>query len=409
VTTKISTDNNKDNSITKYINTIRAMSNSTSKEYQKRLRSFNNFVMLTYNRSTDILIKGLVDNHENPYDILSGYVNYLQANNGLSALTLKQHVITAKNFLEYHDIEISPRKFKFKVKLPKAVRKNKEALTKEDIIDILNACSDIRLKTYMMLLASTGIRAKEALSTRECDYDLEADPPRVLIRGEYTKTKVDRIVYLTNEVVKQMKTWLEYKYRTRRICYFDKNVGKTKCEYRTPAKNNKHLIFSVNQLSQGDPSLESMYVIMSNAFAKTLDRMGKGEREDDPRKEDIIGKRRRKITFHSCRRWVKSTISDLGYGDYSEYFIGHIGSTYYRKSVKEKAEIFRKIEPYLTFLDFAQLERKGADVKTRVEELEVINQKLRERDSMNTDAIASLSDQLTKVIQEIEVLKKHQK
>lgn len=189
------------------------MSTSTSKEYQKRLRSFNDFVKLTYNHSTDILIKRLVDNDENPYDLLSRYVNYLQANNGLSALTLKQQVITAKNFLEYHDIEISPRKFKLKVKLPKAVRRNKEALTKEDIIDILNACSDIRLKTYVMLLASTGMRATEALSTRECDYDLEAAPPRVLVRGEYTKTKVDRIVYLTNEMVKQMKTWLEYKYR----------------------------------------------------------------------------------------------------------------------------------------------------------------------------------------------------
>jgi len=185
----------------------------------------------------------------------------LQANNDLSALSLKQNVTTAKNFLEYHDIGISPRKFKFKVKLPKVVRKNKEALTKEDIIDILNACSDIRLKTYILLLASTGIRATEALSTRECDYDLEADPPRVLIRGEYTKTKIDRIVYLTNEVVKQMKSWLEYKYRTRRICYFDKDVDKTKCEYRTPTKNNKHLIFSVNQLNQQDPSLQSYMLL----------------------------------------------------------------------------------------------------------------------------------------------------
>ena len=106
------------------------------------------------------------------------------------------------------------------------------------------------------------------------------------------------------------------------------------------------------------------------------------------------------------RRWVKSTISDLGYGDYSEYFIGHIGSTYYRKSDKEKAEIFHKIEPYLIFLDFIKLDRRGADVQTKVEELETINQRLRERDTMNTDAIAILSDQLTKVMQEIEILKK---
>lgn len=84
----------------------------------------------------------------------------------VTTLTLKQRVVTVKNFLEYHDVDISPRKFKLKVKLPRTVRKNKEALSKEDISDILNACSDIRLKTYVMLLAATGMRATEVLSVR---------------------------------------------------------------------------------------------------------------------------------------------------------------------------------------------------------------------------------------------------
>ena len=47
--------------------------------------------------------------------------------------------------------------------MPKVIRKNKEALSKEDVIDILNACSDIRLKTYVMFLAAGGFRAVEAL------------------------------------------------------------------------------------------------------------------------------------------------------------------------------------------------------------------------------------------------------
>jgi hypothetical protein len=80
--------------------------------------------------------------------------------------------------------------------------------------------------------------------------------------------------------------------------------------------------------------------------------MGKGEREDN-------NERRRQTTFHSFRRFVKSTISDLGYSDYSEWFIRHAGSTYYRKKDSEKVEIFRKIEPYLTSLNVCQLERPG--------------------------------------------------
>ena len=47
------------------------------------------------------------------------------------------------------------------------------------------------------------------------------------------------------------------------------------------------------------------------------------------REEGIKTRRiRRKITLHSFRRFVKTTISDLGYADYSEWFIGHAGSTY---------------------------------------------------------------------------------
>jgi hypothetical protein len=82
-----------------------------------------------------------------------------------------------------------------------------------------------------------------------------------------------------------------------------------------------------------------------------LDRIGKGEREDN-------NEGRRQITFHSFRRFVKTTISDLGYADYSEYFIGHSVSTYWRKKESEKAEIFRRIESYPTFLNIQQLESR---------------------------------------------------
>jgi len=47
---------------------------------------------------------------------------------------------------------------------------------------------------------------------------------------------------------------------------------------------------------------------------------------------------------------------------------------YRRKKDTEKVEIFRKIEPYLTFLDIHQLQRERADIQTKVEELEELNQ-----------------------------------
>jgi hypothetical protein len=48
----------------------------------------------------------------------------------------------------------------------------------------------------------------------------------------------------------------------------------------------------------------------------------------------------------------------------------------------------------LTFLNIHQLERQGSDIQTKVEELEELNQSLRNRDKMKDDALAQLSDQV---------------
>ena len=103
-----------------------------------------------------------------------------------------------------------------------------------------------------------------------------------------------------------------------------------------------------------------LYDDLGKSFARTLDRSGKGNMEDG-------SLRRRQITLHSFRRFVKTTISDLGYSDFSEWFIGHSDSTYWTKKGSEKAEIFRKVEPYLTFLNIVQLERQGAIYRVRSE------------------------------------------
>ena len=49
----------------------------------------------------------------------------------------------------------------------------------------------------------------------------------------------------------------------------------------------------------------------------------------------------------------------------------------------------------MTFLNVPQLERQGADLQTKIEELQIINQSLREKnDKMKEDIIANLSDKL---------------
>ena len=67
-----------------------------------------------------------------------------------------------------------------------------------------------------------------------------------------------------------------------------------------------------------------------------------------------------------------------------------------------------KIEPYLTFLSIPQLERQGADLQTKIDELQLINQSLRENDKIKEDALAHLSDQLLVLSKRIQQLERKQ-
>ena len=74
----------------------------------------------------------------------------------------------------------------------------------------------------------------------------------------------------------------------------------------------------------------------------------------------------------------------------------------------EKIDIFRKIEPYLIFLNVYQLERQGADIQAKVEEIELLNQSLRERDKSKDESIAMLADQFVALTERLKLIEQRQ-
>jgi hypothetical protein len=104
----------------RYIRNIRTMNKKTAHEYYIRLINFQNFVIGRYktkngaerNTILDNIITRINEGLEDPYEILNDYISYLQTYHNISALTLKNYVLTIKNFFEYYDVDISPRNFK---------------------------------------------------------------------------------------------------------------------------------------------------------------------------------------------------------------------------------------------------------------------------------------------------------
>jgi integrase len=367
---------NDNKTVVKYIDKVRKRSERSAKHYAQRLGYFRDFIRQKFDLTLDELIKTLTVQGRGPkidiYDLFSDYVTFIQDTRNMSPLTLKLMLSTIRNYLEYFDIEISSRKFRTKVGMPRVIREDKEPLTKEDIQTILNAAHSIKLKTYLLFLAATGCRASEALSIRLCDINFDVSPATLFIRGEFTKTGVSRTILLTDELANQLQQWRSYKYRTRLTKRYDKEERNNKYRKYTPEVNKEALLFSTRY--HAGASISGLYADLVLMFEKTLKRLGGKFAEYE------YSKKRMKITFHSFRRHVKSAVSNLGYEPYSElYFMGHnTVSTYYRVDNKERIDIFRRIEPYLTFLDYTALETKSNDLKTRNERLESEVMELRE-------------------------------
>jgi hypothetical protein len=55
-------------------------------------------------------------------------------------------------------------------------------------------------------------------------------------------------------------------------------------------------------------------------------------------------------------------------------------------------EIFKRIEPYLTFLDYEDLERKGADIASQLEEKDRMIQNMMRKQEQFEQLIQSLID-----------------
>jgi integrase len=373
-----------------FLHSIGRNSLRTRKNYETGLVHLHKFLSTKYanDYSLETILKELKDNQLDVYELIDNFITYEVSKEGLQKLTpqtIMAHLIGIKSYLAYYDVDIIPSKFKRKVKLPREAREDEEPLDVQDIRRILLACNNRRLKTYILVLASSGLRAIEGLSLRLRDCDYSVTPTKIHVRKEYSKTRVARTAYISDEATNYLNEWLAWKYR-------DKGD-----ERWTKKRNEDDLIFSVYTTSnQSNPA--HLYIKMVREFQKVLSSAGLDERKESMK--------RRKITLHTLRRFTKTVISNQAGQDFSEMILGHKKSVYYTLREPERREIYAtKCMKYLTFLDYTTLEATGKNIEAKLSEREKELQLLRQKDSVNTDAIQNLSDQLIKVIAEVQELK----
>jgi integrase len=303
---------NEDAKINVFLESIGRNSNNSRKLYRTGLYHFAQF--LKPEQTPDTIILLLQNQRINQYELLDQFVSYLLKQH-IAISTLKIYIAVVRSYLEYNDVDISNTKFKRKVKVPKAYPDSEEPLTLTDIRELLEFNSNHRLRAFILLLTSSGMRAIEACSLRLQDVDFTTNPTRINVRKEYSKTKRGRAIYCSDEATEHLHKLIKI----------------------YSQKQPQDLIFAL----EDGKKPESIYTRLLEQFQKL-----QGITAKDQRKENSL---RRKLTLHSLRRFAFSTINEQTNGEYANWFLGHNHSVYWTYKEQERREIYRtKCMPFLT-------------------------------------------------------------
>ena len=352
--------------VSDFLNSKGRNSPKTFKAYQVALEHFATF-LTDYNVET--VLYAIEENKINVYSLLDQFVGYL-TDRKLSSHSIILYVAGVRSYLEYYDIDISQNKFKRKVTMPKKHRIIKEGIDASDIRNILLNCTNTRLKVFILVVASSGLRSKEALTLRNSDIDFNVSPTKVHIRTENSKTGRSHDIWISNEATKELKRFIGSK--------------------RSPTD----LVFALEKREGIEPN--SIYLNLRLHFNKILEKLNLATRRDSTN--------RREISFHTLRSFVKSVIANQTNSDFSEWVLNHEGSTYYSVKENERKELYLKCEKFLTFLDYDLVQSVGANYESKLREKDQELQTLRKEIQQLERSQIESREQLAEKIQKLEAM-----
>ena len=198
-----------------FLNSIQRNSNSPKIAYSAGLRHLHNFIIQKYpNFNAETILEQLLNNQINVYELLDSFVSrILEISKDMTPKTIGVYVTAIRSYFAYYDIDVMPSKFKRKVKMPKLYREDEEPIDASDVRKILLSCNNRRLKVVLLFLASGAMRVSECLAIRNMDIDFTVSPTKIKLRKEFSKTKVGRDVYISDEATQYLKQWLDWKYK----------------------------------------------------------------------------------------------------------------------------------------------------------------------------------------------------
>jgi len=240
-------------------------SENTKLSYLKGLRAFFRFKGIT---NPDEFIES-VKKQQNQNQLYKDFILFLASENK-APKTVAAWGASLKKFFAANGLPVTE-----KVQI-KVYNVHEDELPKKEDLQKALKLADVKARTVLLLLASSGMRIGELHQLKLSDIDLTSDPPKITIKSSKAKERKSRITFITPEARKALEDYLQKR----------KIVGHT----LTPDS-------PVIATDDGKPmSYQNLEFILENVFIKIAGKEGK----------------RYKLHPHSLRKWFKTQLISAG-------------------------------------------------------------------------------------------------
>jgi integrase len=320
----------------------RSRSESSVRFYWSGLRRFERFVAERLRLSPEGLAAQLRDGGD-PYGVLDLFAEWCVAQ-GLKGKTVQDYLAAAKKWLRYHGVRLSSEELRERVETPQAEEPLDIAPTREQIRVILWGLPDRpapgltprqqalrfrsaspRLQALILLMATSGMRLREALLLKVRDIEFDCDPPLVHLPASYTKNRKARETFITPEAKEVVL----------------KALGRK-------ARMLDEPLLGFNQ--------ESIYLA-----EKAASKMFRARMRLFPEWDQKAGDSRvHQLHLYSFRKFFFSQAVPI-IGEHAAHALmghGFYMKTYYRRPREKRAEDYRRLIPHLTIGEAHQVKQQ---------------------------------------------------
>ena len=240
-------------------------------------------------------------------------------------------------------------------------KKGTRALTLDKVpsnaeLKMILAYMPINGRALYLVLASSGMRIGEALSLNLGDIDLTADPVKIRLNGETTKTGNSRITFTSNEAKEALEEWLKV-----RDQYLVEASAKSKPRAHYKAEFNGKDVEDDRIFPFED---NTAYAVWNNALKKA------GFLEKDR------STNRHTIHPHVLRKFFRTRLGGVIPVDVAEALMGHEGyltEVYRRYGEEDLAKFYKTGEgSLLVFSNGVEVSKLRFEVEEKNKQLQTI-------------------------------------